>query len=485
MIGIGTRWSDFTTASKTAFQDAGVRFVNVNVCAFDAAKHAGLQLVGDARVTLEALGAALGDAHAPTPAWTARAEAERAAWARGGRARGRRRAAGAPLTQAAVIGAVNDAAGTTGVVVQAAGSLPGDLHKLWVARDPAGKGYHVEYGYSCMGYELPGAIGVKLAAPEREVYALVGDGSYLMSPGELATAVALRARIVVVLIQNHGYASIGALSRSVGGAGFGTHHRVPEDGDAAAPVLDDAGRRRARGARARAARRPRRQRREPRRPGHARRLARRAARRAGRRARRRRPGRDPRRGRPLPHRRRLRELVGRPRRRRLGPPGGRRGPRALRARARARSARTSAPHEHHPATPRRRRLDRRHPGVGRLDLRRLRGRAPGARRHGRARDRRPRGLRRRGLRHDPRAQRARRVARPRRPARPVLGPARGGLPAARRRPTSSRARAATAPRSASAPRPPSAAPRRGRCARPTPRSSGAATTPTSASSATS
>jgi 3D-(3,5/4)-trihydroxycyclohexane-1,2-dione acylhydrolase (decyclizing) len=232
VIGIGTRWSDFTTASKSAFQDPGVRFVNVNVCAFDAAKHAGLQLVGDARVTLAALADALGADFAADPAWTARGEAERAAWAQ----EVARLVAAPPLTQAAVVGAVNDAAGETGVVVQAAGSLPGDLHKLWVARDPAGKGYHVEYGYSTMGYEIPGGIGVKLAAPEREVYVMVGDGSYLMSPGELATAVALRARIVLVLLQNHGYASIGALSRSVGGAGFGTHHRVGDDG---LVVLDD------------------------------------------------------------------------------------------------------------------------------------------------------------------------------------------------------------------------------------------------------
>ncbi|MCW3064984.1 MAG: thiamine pyrophosphate enzyme central region, partial [Solirubrobacterales bacterium] len=128
-------------------------------------------------------------------------------------------------TQAQVIGAVNDAAGADGVVVCAAGSLPGDLHKLWRARDPDAKGYHVEYGYSCMGYEIPGAMGVKLAAPERDVYAMVGDGSYLMLPGELATAVAERIPIVVVLVENHGYASIGALSRSVGSAGFGTHYR--------------------------------------------------------------------------------------------------------------------------------------------------------------------------------------------------------------------------------------------------------------------
>jgi 3D-(3,5/4)-trihydroxycyclohexane-1,2-dione acylhydrolase (decyclizing) len=112
------------------------------------------------------------------------------------------------------------------VVVCAAGSAPGDLHKLWRARDP--KGYHVEYGYSCMGYEIPGAIGVKLAAPERDVFSMVGDGSYLMLPGELVTAVAENVHIVVVLVDNHGYASIGALSRSVGSAGFGTHYRRRE-----------------------------------------------------------------------------------------------------------------------------------------------------------------------------------------------------------------------------------------------------------------
>jgi 3D-(3,5/4)-trihydroxycyclohexane-1,2-dione acylhydrolase (decyclizing) len=119
-------------------------------------------------------------------------------------------------------------------VVCAAGSMPGDLHKLWRARDP--KSYHVEYGYSCMGYEIPGAMGVKLAAPEREVFAMVGDGSYLMLPGELATAVAERIPIVVVLVDNHGYASIGALSRSLGSVGFGTHYRS-RDGR---QLLDDA-----------------------------------------------------------------------------------------------------------------------------------------------------------------------------------------------------------------------------------------------------
>ena len=110
------------------------------------------------------------------------------------------------------------------MVVCAAGSAPGDIYKLWRARDPDGKGYHVEYGYSCMGYEIPGGIGVKLAAPDREVFVMVGDGSYLMLPGELVTAVAERIPLVIVLVDNHGYASIGALSRSVGSHGFGTDH---------------------------------------------------------------------------------------------------------------------------------------------------------------------------------------------------------------------------------------------------------------------
>jgi 3D-(3,5/4)-trihydroxycyclohexane-1,2-dione acylhydrolase (decyclizing) len=224
VIGVGTRWSDFTTASKSAFQNPDVKFININVAALDAGKHSGLALEADARVALDALREALAGDRADA-AWTERAGQEAAGWSE------EVARITAPVTdrelpnQAAVIAAVNDAAGATGVVVCAAGSMPGDLHKLWRARDPDGKGYHVEYGYSCMGYEIPGGMGVKLAAPEREVYVMVGDGSYLMSPGELATAVAERIPIVVVLVDNHGYASIGALSRSVGSAGFGTHYR--------------------------------------------------------------------------------------------------------------------------------------------------------------------------------------------------------------------------------------------------------------------
>jgi 3D-(3,5/4)-trihydroxycyclohexane-1,2-dione acylhydrolase (decyclizing) len=236
VIGVGTRWSDFTTASKSAFQDPGVRFINVNVAAFDAAKHSGLGIVADARAALEALADTLAG-HRIDPAWEQRAADETAAWAQ--EVSRLVNAGHEPLpSQAEVIGAVNDAAGPADVVVCAAGSMPGDLHKLWRARDP--KGYHVEYGYSCMGYEIPGGIGVKLAAPEREVFVMVGDGSYLMLPGELVTAVAMGVKLVVVLVDNHGYSSIGALSRSVGSAGFGTHYREGvDDHEPGAPLPVD------------------------------------------------------------------------------------------------------------------------------------------------------------------------------------------------------------------------------------------------------
>jgi 3D-(3,5/4)-trihydroxycyclohexane-1,2-dione acylhydrolase (decyclizing) len=239
VIGIGTRWSDFTTASKSAFQDPGVRFININVTSFDASKQSGLPVVADAREALGALGEAL-TGHSAPEQWSARATQSSVAWAREVARLVAGPSDGSALpSQAQVIGAINDAAGETGVVVCAAGSAPGDLHKLWRARDPAGKGYHVEYGYSCMGYEIPGGMGVKLAAPDRRVFVLIGDGSYLMLPGELVTAVAERIPITVVLVDNHGYASIGALSRSVGSAGFGTHYRFAANGSL--PVDDAAG----------------------------------------------------------------------------------------------------------------------------------------------------------------------------------------------------------------------------------------------------
>ncbi|NUP53374.1 MAG: 3D-(3,5/4)-trihydroxycyclohexane-1,2-dione acylhydrolase (decyclizing) [Catenulispora sp.] len=222
VIGIGTRWSDFTTASHTAFADPGVRFVNINIAAFDAAKHAALSVVGDARTTLEELTTAL---HGWTVPDDHRAETA------GARDVWRRQVAdayhfqNAPLpSQIEVIAAVNDAAGPSDVVVCAAGSMPGDLHKLWRSSgDP--KTYHVEYGYSCMGYEIAGGLGVKLAAPDREVYVLVGDGSYLMLAQEIVTAVAEHVKLIVVLVDNGGFASIGRLSESLGSQRFGTAYR--------------------------------------------------------------------------------------------------------------------------------------------------------------------------------------------------------------------------------------------------------------------
>jgi 3D-(3,5/4)-trihydroxycyclohexane-1,2-dione acylhydrolase (decyclizing) len=228
VIGVGTRYSDFTTASRTAFADPEVRFVNLNVAAFDAAKESATPLVADARRGLEALAAGLAgyhvdDAYAAhyrqlTERWTPVVEH---AFHLGHQ----------PLpAQTEVIGAVNEVIGPRDVVVQAAGSLPGDLQLLWRARDP--KQYHVEYGYSCMGYEIAAGLGIKMAAPDREVVVMVGDGSYLMMSQEIVTAVAEGIKLTIVLIDNRGFASIGALSESLGSQRFGTSYRYrnPESG---------------------------------------------------------------------------------------------------------------------------------------------------------------------------------------------------------------------------------------------------------------
>jgi 3D-(3,5/4)-trihydroxycyclohexane-1,2-dione acylhydrolase (decyclizing) len=226
VIGIGTRYSDFTTASKSAFRDPGVAFVNVNVAELDAVKHGGLALPGDARATLEQL-AELLEGHEVDAGYRANAAELSAAW--NDEVTRLYSLGHAPLpAQSEVIGAVNDGSAPTDIVVCAAGSMPGDLHKMWRTRDP--KGYHVEYGYSCMGYEIAGGLGVKLAAPEREVYVMVGDGSYLMMPSEIATAVQEDVKLVIVLVDNRGFASIGALSRSLGTDGFGTLYRYRRDG---------------------------------------------------------------------------------------------------------------------------------------------------------------------------------------------------------------------------------------------------------------
>ena len=226
VIGIGTRWSDFTTASKTAFAAEGVRFVNVNVASLDVAKHSALAVQADARAALEALAAAL-DGYRVTPSYLREIHDLRERFdAEVVRLYGQRNE-GLPA-QAEIVGAVEEAAAPQDVIVAAAGSLPGDLHKLWRARRPGS--YHVEYGYSTMGYEIAGALGVKMAAPEREVFALLGDGSWLMLNSELVTAIQEGLKLTVVLIDNHGFASIGALSRSVGTDGFGTRYRRRTDG---------------------------------------------------------------------------------------------------------------------------------------------------------------------------------------------------------------------------------------------------------------
>jgi 3D-(3,5/4)-trihydroxycyclohexane-1,2-dione acylhydrolase (decyclizing) len=221
VIGVGTRWSDFTTASRSAFAAPGVRFVNVNVAAFDAAKHSGVALVADARAALEQLAAAL-EGWSVDPVYRAGSRQLAAAWDQTVE-RAYRLGHGPLPAQSEVIGVVNDVSEPRDVVVCAAGSMPGDLHKLWRTRDP--KGYHVEYGFSCMGYEIAGGLGVKMAAPDREVFVLVGDGSYLMMAQEIVTAVQEGIKLVVVLVQNHGYASIGNLSESLGSQRFGTQYR--------------------------------------------------------------------------------------------------------------------------------------------------------------------------------------------------------------------------------------------------------------------
>jgi 3D-(3,5/4)-trihydroxycyclohexane-1,2-dione acylhydrolase (decyclizing) len=226
VIGVGTRYSDFTTASKTAFQDPDVRFVNVNASEADSHKLGGLALIGDARAALEALDARL-EGWTVDAAYKKRYELLRAEW---DREVSRLYSLGhGPLpAQSEVLGAVNELSGPRDVVVCAGGSMPGDLHKLWRTRDV--KGYHVEYGYSTMGYEIAGGLGVKLADPEREVYVMVGDGSYLMMAQELITSIQERLKLTVVLVDNEGFASIGGLSRSKGMAGFGTRYRYRSDG---------------------------------------------------------------------------------------------------------------------------------------------------------------------------------------------------------------------------------------------------------------
>jgi 3D-(3,5/4)-trihydroxycyclohexane-1,2-dione acylhydrolase (decyclizing) len=221
VIVVGSRLSDFTTMSKTAFQHADVRFINVNITEFDAGKHQALPIVGDARATLDEWLPLMEGWRTPG-AWYERLAREKDDWER--QVDRVYAGSGTPvISQGEVVGILNQFTRPQDVIVNAAGSLPGDLHKLWRARDP--KQYHLEYGYSCMGYEIAAGLGVKMAAPERDVYVLVGDGSYLMMAQEIMTSVQEGVRLTVVLLDNHGFASIGGLSESVGCSGFLTEYR--------------------------------------------------------------------------------------------------------------------------------------------------------------------------------------------------------------------------------------------------------------------
>ncbi|PNG20358.1 3D-(3,5/4)-trihydroxycyclohexane-1,2-dione acylhydrolase (decyclizing) [Streptomyces cahuitamycinicus] len=238
VIGVGTRYTDFTTASGTLFQNPDVRFLNLNITGFDAHKLAARTLVCDARSGLERLLEAL-SGHRVSEAYEAGYRAGKERWEEVVEAAYRAGDENAVPTQTQVLGALDAAVGDDDVVINAAGSLPGDLHKLWRSRSP--RQYHLEYGYSCMGYEIPAGIGVQQAAPGTPVWALVGDGTYLMMPTEIVTAVQEGLPLNIVLIQNHGYASIGGLSQETGGERFGTAYRfrAPDGTFTGAPLPVD------------------------------------------------------------------------------------------------------------------------------------------------------------------------------------------------------------------------------------------------------
>lgn len=235
VIAVGTRLQDFTTGSWALFKNPNRKIVGLNVQAFDATKHNALPLVADARVGLEELSRSLGSWKTPD-SWTAKGREEKARWFDSSARFTDPTNAELP-SDAQVVGAVQRTSSPTDVVVCAAGGLPGELHKHWKAS--AALGYHMEYGYSCMGYEIAGGLGVKMADPSREVIVMVGDGSYLMMNSELATSVMLDKKLIVVLLDNRGYGCINRLQRATGGESFNnllqhTHHVTLPDIDFAA-----------------------------------------------------------------------------------------------------------------------------------------------------------------------------------------------------------------------------------------------------------
>ncbi len=225
VIGIGTRYSDFITASKTAFQNPDVKFININIADFDSLKHSALPLTGDTKVILEELSESLTD-YKVADEYRSHVASLSKTWddqvSKFYKVSGE-----LPVSQIEVVGAVNDFAGPRDVVLCAAGSLPGDLHKLWRTRDP--KGFHLEYGYSTMGYECAAGIGAKMACPDREIYVMVGDGNYLMMNNEIVTAIQEGIKFNIILLNNNGFASIGGLSQSIGSQRFGTKYRYRDE----------------------------------------------------------------------------------------------------------------------------------------------------------------------------------------------------------------------------------------------------------------
>jgi 3D-(3,5/4)-trihydroxycyclohexane-1,2-dione acylhydrolase (decyclizing) len=224
VIGIGTRYSDFTTASKTAFQNPDVKFININIAEFDAYKQKALPVTCDAKICLAELKEKLTDV-STAPEYRNHVKSATSSWTNQiteiTSVKGE-----LPVRQAEVIGAVNDMVGKNDIMICAAGSLPGDLHKLWKAYNT--KAFHLEYGYSTMGYEVAAGFGAKLAAPDREIWVMVGDGNYLMMNSEIATSIQEGVKFNIILLNNYGFGSIGALSESVGSQRFGTRYQTKD-----------------------------------------------------------------------------------------------------------------------------------------------------------------------------------------------------------------------------------------------------------------
>jgi 3D-(3,5/4)-trihydroxycyclohexane-1,2-dione acylhydrolase (decyclizing) len=225
IIGIGTRYSDFTTASKTAFQNPDVKFININITDFDSHKHSSLPLIADAKACLEELSQELAH-YKVSEEYRLHAASLNSKWDK--QVTEYYKITGdLPVSQVEVVGAVNNFADPGDVVLCAAGSLPGDLHKLWRTADP--KGFHLEYGYSTMGYECAAGIGAKMACPDREIYVMVGDGNYLMMNNEIVTSIQEGIKFIIVLLNNNGFGSIGGLSQSIGSQRFGTKYRYRDE----------------------------------------------------------------------------------------------------------------------------------------------------------------------------------------------------------------------------------------------------------------